>query len=81
MQYNGHRDEEDPFSLDMFFSRFYRADVFGPEEEDISIHSESAFLPDEPSSDVVAYFRHGTSKTHIVECLRALLKRAEEDSQ
>lgn len=81
MQYNPHPGEEDFFSLDRFFAQFYRADVFGPEEEDISIHSESAFLADEPSADIVAYFRHGASKTHIVECLRALLKRAEEDPQ
>ena len=40
-----------------------------------------AYLADEPSADIVAYFRHGASKTHIVECLRALLKRAEEDLQ
>ena len=41
--------------------------MLGPEEEDISIYSESAFLADQPSADIVAYFRHGASKTHIVE--------------
>jgi hypothetical protein len=81
MQYNPHPEEEDFFSRDRFFAQFYRADVFGPEEEDISIHSESAFLADEPSADIVAYFRHGVSTEHKVECLRALLKREEEDSQ
>jgi hypothetical protein len=80
VQYNAYPDEGDFFSLDRFFAQFYRADVFGP-EEDISIHSESAFLADEPSADIVAYFRHGASKKHKVECLRALLKRAEEDAQ
>jgi hypothetical protein len=81
VQYNPHPDEEGFFSLDRFFAQFYRADVFGPEEEDISIHGESAFLAEEPSADIVAYFRHGVSQEHKVECLRALLKRAEEDSQ
>jgi hypothetical protein len=49
VQYNAYPDEEDFFSLDRFFAQFYRADVFGP-EEDISIYSESAFLADEPSA-------------------------------
>jgi hypothetical protein len=80
VQYNANPDEEDFFSLDTFFARFYRADVFGP-EEDVSIHGESVYLTDGPSADLVAYFRHGASRTHIVECLRALLKRAEGDSQ
>lgn len=79
MQYNANSDEEEFFSLDGFFARFYRADVFGPEEEDVSIHGDSTFLTDDPSADVVAYFRHGVSGTHIVDCLRVLLKRAEKD--
>ena len=68
MQYNAYPDEEDFFSLDRFFAQFYRADVFGPEEE-ISIHGETTFPTDQPSAgepplNEVEVVRVGRSISH-----------------
>jgi hypothetical protein len=80
MEYNSYSGGEDPFfSPEAFVTRFYQVEVFGPDDEDVCVHDAPGFLPDEPSADVLAYWRHGLPQTQIVERFKALLKRAEEE--
>jgi hypothetical protein len=79
VQYNAYPGREDPFfSPEAFVTRFYLVEVFGPDDEDVCVHDAPGFLPDEPSADVLAYWRHGLPNTQIVEHFKALVKRAEE---
>ena len=80
MQYNGSLHEEDTFPyLETLVNQFYRVELFGCTDEDVCVHGNPAFLPDELNTDLVVYIRRGTPISQIVDGLLAVGIRAEEE--